>query len=211
MRPRDWRWPISETETPWRCDWRRCGRRKLRCRSHQEHPAAICSALSGKTCGTARTLWKSRAFAAVSIATLGLGIGAATSIFSVIHNVLLEPFPEKGAARTVFLRIHNTEQSQEVGWESTAAEVLEFGESNRVFDGITGKRRAGAVQAWRRHRVVQRSARHPEHVRIFRDALQGMDGALWGRSLDDESDFRAERDAPDTRRHYAVAFCLVWS
>ncbi len=36
-----------------------------------------------------RTLWRNRGFAAVSIATLGLGIGAATAIFSVIDNVLL--------------------------------------------------------------------------------------------------------------------------
>jgi hypothetical protein len=32
-------------------------------------------------------LWKERAFAGVSIVTLGLGIGAATAIFSVIYNV----------------------------------------------------------------------------------------------------------------------------
>lgn len=86
----------------------------------------------------ARTLWKSRAFAAVSIVTLGLGIGAATSIFSVIHNVLLEPFPEKGAARMVFLRIHDTQQSEDQGRQGyTATEVLEFAENNHVFDGIT--------------------------------------------------------------------------
>src|SRR5689334_25010858 len=42
-----------------------------------------------------RTLRKNGAFAAVSIATLGLGIGAATAIFSVIDNVLLTPFPYK--------------------------------------------------------------------------------------------------------------------
>jgi putative ABC transport system permease protein len=85
-----------------------------------------------------RTLWKSRRFAAVSIATLGLGIGAATAIFSVIYNVLLEPFPEKGAARMVFPRIHNTQQSQDLGRQGyTATEVLEFAENNHVFDGFT--------------------------------------------------------------------------
>src|SRR6266849_4689322 len=55
-----------------------------------------------------RSLGRSRAFAAVAIATLGLGIGASTAIFSVIDNVLLEPFPYKGAARMVFLQIHDT-------------------------------------------------------------------------------------------------------
>src|SRR6266403_757668 len=44
-----------------------------------------------------RSLGRSRAFAAVAIATLGLGIGASTAIFSVIDNVLLEPFPYKDA------------------------------------------------------------------------------------------------------------------
>ena len=53
-----------------------------------------------------RVLWKNRAFAAVSIATLGLGIGAATAIFSVVYNVLLEPFPERETERMVFARIH---------------------------------------------------------------------------------------------------------
>ena len=51
-----------------------------------------------------RSLARSRAFAAVAIATLGLGIGASTAIFSVIDNVLLEPFPYKMPGRMVFLR-----------------------------------------------------------------------------------------------------------
>jgi putative ABC transport system permease protein len=85
-----------------------------------------------------RTLWKNRAFAAVSVATLGLGIGAATAIFSVIDNVLLAPFPYRGASRIVFPRIHGEQQSEDEGRQGyTANEVLEIGESNRVFDEST--------------------------------------------------------------------------
>ncbi len=85
-----------------------------------------------------RTLWKARGFAAVSIATLAVGIGAATAIFSVIDNVLLAPFPYQGAARMVFPRIHGAQQAQDEGRQGyTATEVLEFAENNHVFDGIT--------------------------------------------------------------------------
>jgi putative ABC transport system permease protein len=85
-----------------------------------------------------RTLWRNRGFAAVSIATLGLGIGAATAIFSVIDNVLLAPFPYKDARHIVFPRIHGAQQGQDDGRQGyTAAEVLEFVENNHVFDGIT--------------------------------------------------------------------------
>ena len=85
-----------------------------------------------------RTLWRSKGFAAVSIATLGLGIGAATAIFSVIDNVLLAPFPYKDAGRMVFPRIHNTQQSDEDGRQGyTTTEFLEIAQTNHVFDSIT--------------------------------------------------------------------------
>jgi len=85
-----------------------------------------------------RTLSKSRAFLAISIATLGLGIGASTAIFSVIDNVLLAPFPYQGAERMVFPRIVGAEQSGQQGRQGfTANEVLELASSNHVFDGTT--------------------------------------------------------------------------
>ena len=85
-----------------------------------------------------RTLRRSPGFAAVSIATLGLGIGAATAIFSVIHNVLLAPFPYRDAERMVFPRIYNTQQGPEIGRQGySGAEVLEFVENNHVFDAMT--------------------------------------------------------------------------
>jgi hypothetical protein len=83
-----------------------------------------------------RALAKSRGFAAVSIATLGLGIGATTAIFSVIDNVLLAPFPYQGAKRMVFPRIYDA-KGEPVRQGYTAAEYLEFAEGNHVFDGIT--------------------------------------------------------------------------
>ena len=85
-----------------------------------------------------RTLAKSRGFAAVSIVTLGLGIGAATAIYSVIHNVLLAPFPYRDADRMVFPRIYDTRQGPEIGRQGySAAEVLEFVEHNHVFEATT--------------------------------------------------------------------------
>ena len=49
----------------------------------------------------ARALSKSRAYAAISVATLALGIGANTAIFSVVHGVLLAPLPFAAPERIV--------------------------------------------------------------------------------------------------------------
>lgn len=51
----------------------------------------------------ARLLVRAPGFAAVSILTLGLGIGAATAVFSVVDGVLLRPLPYPDADRIVRL------------------------------------------------------------------------------------------------------------
>jgi putative ABC transport system permease protein len=50
---------------------------------------------------TLRTLWRNRSFAVVVIATLALGIGSSTAVFSVVDGVLLRPLPYPRSDRLV--------------------------------------------------------------------------------------------------------------
>ena len=63
----------------------------------------------------ARGLRNQPGFAAIAILTLALGIGAATTIFSVIYNVLLDPFPYTDAKRVVAIQIHDLASSRPGG------------------------------------------------------------------------------------------------
>ena len=84
-----------------------------------------------------RNLGKSPGFAVVAMLTLALGIGASTAIFSVLDNVLMEPFPYPDASRFMTLQIHDTEQSQPGGRGGfNGPEYLEYAWQNHVFDRV---------------------------------------------------------------------------
>jgi putative ABC transport system permease protein len=85
----------------------------------------------------ARTLWKIRSFTAMAIITLALGVGASTAIFSVIDNVLLEPFPYRDAQRLMCVEIHDTDQGDQGGRATySAAEFLDFSAQNHSFGSV---------------------------------------------------------------------------
>src|SRR5258707_14011166 len=86
-----------------------------------------------------RIVAKNRGFTAVAVITLALGIGAATTIFSVIDNVLLDPFPYVDAQRIVMVTIHNDADNRPGGrsWFNDA-EFLDYQEQNHVFYPVIG-------------------------------------------------------------------------
>ena len=94
-----------------------------------------------------RTLWKSPAFSIIAIATLALGIGANTAIFSVIESALLRPLPFPNADRLV--RVYETfdengARSNTLNLaEKTVRQWREYGSD--IFEGI-GVATGGATQ-----------------------------------------------------------------
>src|SRR2546426_2774003 len=93
-----------------------------------------------------RNLRKTPGFAVVAILTLALGIGASTAIFSVIENILMEPFPYPGAQRYMSVQIHDTERSEPGGRAGfSGPEFLDYVEQNHVFDGVIANDRTDVL------------------------------------------------------------------
>ena len=78
-------------------------------------------------------------FALLAVLNLALGIGAATTIFSVIQGVLLDPFPYVDARRVAMIQIHDTTSSRPGGRSFfQVPEFLELQSQNHVFEDVIG-------------------------------------------------------------------------
>lgn len=85
-----------------------------------------------------RMIGKDWQFALVAVIALGLGIGATTAIFSVIDNVLLDPFPYTDASRLVTIEVHNLENTREIRTSFIIPEFLDIQEQAHSFDQVAG-------------------------------------------------------------------------
>src|ERR687896_294913 len=83
----------------------------------------------------ARRLRRSPAFSLVAVATLAVGIGASTAIFSVLNAALLRPLPFVDAHRLVM--VWETMGDWRTRWVAPA-NFIDWREQARSFQGLAG-------------------------------------------------------------------------
>jgi predicted permease len=83
-----------------------------------------------------RQIRRSPGVAATAVISLALGIGSATAIFSVVHGVVLDPFPYKDVGSLMSIRL--VEPGQRGGRTYYSVDqFLDFREHSSIFDGVT--------------------------------------------------------------------------
>ena len=105
-----------------------------------------------------RQLRRNPAFSIVAIATLALGIGANTAIFSVVNTVLLKPLPYPDAGRIVYLEGHNASHGI-TDSNISFADYTEWAKQTELFDATAlywvGNANLGAAEASEPERVAR--------------------------------------------------------
>jgi len=100
-----------------------------------------------------RMLRKNPGFASVAALTLALGIGANTTVFSLVHAVLLRPLPFPNAKRVVLIH-GRTDQVPRI--PVSYADLEDFRRQSQSFDGIS---------AWAGQSINLTGQEKPERVR----------------------------------------------
>ena len=80
-----------------------------------------------------RGLFKSPAFSVTALLTIAIGVGATTTIFSVVHGVLLEPLPYPNADRLVRIYQQNAPTNR---WAISVADFLAIEEQQQSFASV---------------------------------------------------------------------------
>ena len=142
----------------------------------------------------ARQLRKAPGFALTAILTLSLGIGAATSVFSVVNAVLLKPFAFRDPARLVVLReaVEDPASGKQSAIPNNYRHVLRLKNDTTTIEDIAifGQRGMSVAAGADHPRIVGAVAASPNIFRLLgvqpmlgrdfveEDARQGTDNAV---------------------------------
>jgi len=88
-----------------------------------------------------RTLRKNAGFTAATLATLALGIGAATAVFTVVNGVLLRPLPYRDPSRLLMVWMSSKQYGEEL--------PLSSGFYSDLAAGTTAMAQTAAFRSWR--------------------------------------------------------------
>jgi putative ABC transport system permease protein len=105
-----------------------------------------------------RLLLKRPGFATIAIATIGLGIGATTMVFSLVNGVLLQPLPYPDADRLTVLGESHPELFSD-NWFVSPPNLKDWQAHNRVFEGMAG---------WQRTSLNLTGTERPERLEVLR-------------------------------------------
>src|SRR5436309_11731841 len=81
-----------------------------------------------------RNLAKNRGFAAIAAGSLALGIGGSTAMYSVIHAVILDPFPYRDPDRLMSVTVQGERGGN--GSYYPIDQFLDIAQRNTVFSGV---------------------------------------------------------------------------
>ncbi len=84
-----------------------------------------------------RMMLRTPAFTLIAVLTIGLGIGANTAIFSVVHAVLLKPLPYEDADQLMMVWGNLTNRNRR-HWPMSPIDLREFREQTKSFEGFAG-------------------------------------------------------------------------
>lgn len=87
----------------------------------------------GDARSAARSLLSNPGYTAIAVATLGLGIGGNTAVFSVVNGVVLQPLPFPQAGELV--AIHETRVGQS-WWSAAPVNAVAWAARSRTLDGV---------------------------------------------------------------------------
>ncbi len=83
-----------------------------------------------------RNLAGAPGFAALAIGSLALGIGGSTAMYSVVHAVIIDPFPYKDPGRLMSVNMIGRGERWGNGSQYTIDRFLDISERNTVFSGV---------------------------------------------------------------------------